>query len=276
MLKKEVAEKIKSFGFDVDKLIEAIKDKAEVDYSVPELVSAADLETRDANTKAEGKREGIAEGKTAGMEIASKAIAKKFNLSDTIDKKVLDKVIEAVSASVASGDDGLKEQVRLLQIDKEALVKEKEELGGKFTAAENDRKLISLFPANRSNNLDDEETLMLVKKAITIETIDGKEVVKKNGEVLRNPTTKDPLPIKDAITTLFAERKWVSDGSGGAGRGGNNSNTGGGSNIGGIKSFSAAQEQWLKENPSGNIISPEATNYIAAIAKDVTDFEWHK
>ena len=49
MLKKETAEKIKSFGFDVDKLIAAIKDEAEVDYTVPDVqvFKASDLEARD-------------------------------------------------------------------------------------------------------------------------------------------------------------------------------------------------------------------------------------
>src|SRR6185312_4125715 len=172
MLKKETAEKIKSFGFDVDKLISAIKDEAEVDYTVPEVqvFTTEQLEARDTNTKAEGKREGVAEGKTAGIEIAGKQIAKKFNLPDTVDKKNLDKVIEAVSANAAAGDEGLKEQIKLLQKDKVQL---------SF-----DNTLISYFPAERDGSLEDSERLMLVKHALQFETVDGKQVVKKNGEVL--------------------------------------------------------------------------------------------
>lgn len=274
MLKKETADKIKGFGFDVDKLIAAIKDEAEVDYAVPEVqvFSVADLEARDLNTKNEGKREGVAEGKAAGMEIAGKAIAKKFNLPDTIDKKVLDKVIEAVSATVASGDEGLKEQVKLLQKDKETLSGQIEMITKEKDAVTFDTTLISMFPSNRTSDLQDDERLILVKKNLQFETVDGKQVVKKNGEVLRNPTTKDPLPVKDAITTLFTERNWVA--ATGGGRGGQDKTPGAGGS-GGIKTFSQAQEAWKKDNPTGNVISPECTAYVAEIAKSATDFDWH-
>jgi hypothetical protein len=112
---------------------------------------------------------------------------------------------------------------------------------------------------------------MLTKRTLTIETVDGKQVVKKNGEILRNATTKDPLPVKDAITTLFSERKWVADTI--AGRGGGNTMIAG--TGGGIKTFSAAQEAWVKDNPTGNPISPEATAFVMKIAKETTDFDWH-
>ena len=272
MLKKETAEKIKSFGFDVDKLISAIKDEAEVDYTVPEVqvFTTEQLEARDTNTKAEGKREGVAEGKTAGIEIAGKQIAKKFNLPDTVDKKNLDKVIEAVSTSAAAGDEGLKEQIKLLQKDKESLLTEKENIIKEKEQLSFDNTLISYFPAERDGSLEDSERLMLVKHALQFETVDGKQVVKKNGEVLRNPTTKDPLPVKDAISSLFTERKWVTAGQGGRG-GQDNPGKGGG----GLKKFSQAQEQWQKENPTGNVMSPEFASYVGNIAKDNTDFDWN-
>ena len=273
MLKKETAEKIKSFGFDVDKLIAAIKDEAEVDYVVPDVqvFSSTDLEARDLNTKAEGKREGVAEGKAAGLEIAGKSIAKKFNLPSTVDTKKLDAVIEAVSATAATGDTGLQEQIKLLQKDKESLLTEKENIIKEKDALAFDTTLISFFPSNRDATLEDSERLMLVKHALQFETIDGKQVVKRNGEVLRNATTKDPLPVKDAINTLFTERKWVTDAGGGRGGG---DNTGGKGN-GGVKTFSAAQAKWQAENPNANPISPECTNYIGAIAKETTDFDWN-
>jgi hypothetical protein len=273
MLKKETADKIKSFGFDVDKLIAAIKDDAEVDYVVPEVqvFTAADLEARDTNTKAEGKKEGVIEGKTAGMEIAGKAIAKKFNLPDTVDKKNLDKVIEATAATITTGDEGLKEQIKLLQKDKETQAAQIESISKEKDAIAFDTSLISMFPANRTADLPDDERLLLIKKNLQFETVDGKQVVKKNGEIIRNTTTKDPLIIKDAIETMFTERKWVADA--GAGRGGGD-NTGG-SGASGIKTYSAATQQWLKDNPQGNIISPQCTAFIGKIAKESTDFDWN-
>lgn len=273
MLKKDTIDKIKSFGFDVDKLIAAISDTAEVDYAVPDIqvFSATDLEARDLNTKNDGKREGVAEGKAAGLEIAGKALAKKFNLPTTIDTKKLDGVIEAVHTTASTGDAGLQEQIKLLQRDKETLTTERDRITADKDALAFDTQIISHFPAGRDKTLSDAERLMLVKNALSFETIEGKQVVKKNGEVLRNATTKDPLPANEAIATLFTERKWVDAGAGGRGGG---DNTGGGG-ASGIKKASAAREKFKADNPGIAETSPECTNYVAAIAKDTTDFDWY-
>ena len=278
MLTTADKEKLKTTlkGFDVDKLIAAITDAAEVAIEIPadtHVLSASDLDARTTNDKADAKKEGFKEGKTAGIEIAGKAIAKKFNLADTVDVKEPDKIAEAISATVAKGDDGLKEQIKLLQKDKEALTAEKETIAKEKDAVQFDTTLISMFPATRTQDLSDGERLMLVKNALQFDTVDGVQVVKKNGEILRDPTTKNPLPQKAAVAALFAERKWDTVPAQG-GRGGGD-NPGGSGSAGGVKTFSDAQKKWQTENPNGNIISPEATNYIAAIAKDVTDFDWH-
>jgi uncharacterized protein (UPF0335 family) len=145
MLKKEVTEKIKSFGFDVDKLIAAIKDEAEVDYTLPDVqvFKTADLEARDNNTKSEGEKEGFKKGKEAGIIVAGKALAKKFNLPETVDVKEPDKVAEAISANISKGDAGLQEQIKLLQKDKETLLSEKENIIKEKEALAFDTSIIS-------------------------------------------------------------------------------------------------------------------------------------
>lgn len=278
MLKKEDKQALVDTlkGFDVDTLIAAISSVDEVEFKVPDgvhVLPSTDLEARDINTKSEGKREGVAEGKAAGLEIAGKAIAKKFNLPSTVDTKKIDTVLEEASKIAQTGDAGLQDQIKLLQKDKETLLTEKDNLIKEKDGISFDTQLISFFPANRDASLEDSERLMLVKNTLQFETIDGKQVVKKNGEILRNPTTKDPLPVKDAISTLFTERKWTGESNGG-GRGAGDSGAGGGGSAG-IKKLSQAKDKWLVENPNGNPISPEFTNYAAAIAKDVTDFDWH-
>lgn len=272
-LKKETSDKIKSFGFDVDKLIAAIKDDAEVDYVVPDIqaLSATDLEARDNNTKAEGKAEGVKEGKEIGVKLAGNILKKKFNLADTVNIQDPGKVADAIAASVATGDEGLKEQIKLLQKDKETLTTQVETVGKEKDAISFDTSLIGMFPANRDASLTDTERLMLTKGVLQFETVDGKQVVKKNGEVLRNATTKDPLPVKDAIEAFFTERKWVGA-AGDGGRGGGNSGGGAGA---GIKNYTAATEAWKKDNPNGNVISPECTAFVGKIAKDTTDFDWN-
>jgi hypothetical protein len=273
MLKAEAITKLKSFGLDTDKLIAAITNEAEVDFETPEVtvLKPDELTARDANTKAEGKKDGFKEGKEAGLEIAGKAIVKKFNL-EGIDPKDPDKIVEALNTSVAKGDDGLKEQIKLLQKDKETIIAEKETAIKEAKSAGFERELISFFPPNRTTDLSDNERLMLVKGSLQFEEENGIPVVKKGGEVLRDPVTKNPLPYKDAINTLFAERKWVAVDGGQGGRGGKDIPPGGSA---GIKKFTDAEAKWKADNPTGNTISPEFSTFVGELAKATTDFDWN-
>lgn len=270
MFNKETKKKFKDLGFDIDKLTAAAihADEQEFDFPTINNLSETDLTERDKQVIAAAKPAILKEGKDTGIEIANKAIAKKFNLTD-VDTKDPDKVIAALEGSVAKGDTGLKEQITLLQKDKDALTAAVEAEKGNSKAAQRDADLISYFPAAR-NGMTDKEYLALVKMNLSIEDVDGVTVVKKDGAVLRDAKTQSPIPIKDAVSTLFTEKKWVKeDGSGG--RGGNDNLGGGGK---GIKKMSQAQDQFIKDNPEGNLMSPAFTNYVAAIAKEAPEFSY--
>jgi hypothetical protein len=272
-LKKDAIKKLKDLGFDTNKLFEAIKADDEVDFTIPEInnLSDEDLAERDKNTIAAAKKDIFKEGKDAGIEIANKAIIKKFNL-ENVDTKDVDKVITAIETTVAKGDTGLKEQIALLQKDKDRIEAEKGDAIKKVEQAALDRELITYFPKNRLDVLTDDEYLDTVKKNLSIETIDGVKVVKKGDTVLRDKTTQAPIPVKDAISSFFTDRKFIStDNKGGGGRGGDD-NSGGG--TGGIKKYSQAEAQFIKDNPEGNLMSPAFTNYVAKIAKETTDFDY--
>ena len=79
MLTKKTIKELKALGFDVTALIEAAKAETEVEYQVPEITTFTEeqLTERDKNTIAAAKPSIFGEGKTAGLEIAGKAIAKK-------------------------------------------------------------------------------------------------------------------------------------------------------------------------------------------------------
>jgi hypothetical protein len=265
MLTKETTKKLKKLGFDVEALVNAAKAETEVEYTVPEIATYTDeqLAERDTNTIAAAKPAIFGEGKTAGLEIAGKAIAKKYGLTD-VDHKDPNKVIAALDATVAKGDDGLKEQIGLLQADKTRLETTIAEKDGQVKAVKFDSDLIKSFPANRNNAMSDDEYLLLAKNLLTFEEVDGKPVVKRNGEVLRDKATQAPITPKDAIAQVFTEKKWVSAEQGG-GRGGDD-NTGG--NGGSPKKYSTFEAQWLKQNPGKNPISPEFTAALVEAAKD--------
>jgi hypothetical protein len=274
MLKAATKEAIKALGLDPDKLIEAVKAEAEVDYTVPTdvtVIKTSDLETRDNNNKALGKTEGEATGEKKGKELAAKAFKKKFNLAETVPADI-DKVVEAVNTTLAKGDEGLKEQVSLLLKDKDTLASQLQQEQAKSKAASFDAELISQFPAGRTADLTDQERLTLVKGALQIEEVEGKKVVKKNGEVLRDKTTQNPLPVNQAIADYFTERKWIGQQAGPGGRGGENNPPPG---TAGVKKYSEFKDKWVAENPGKNELSDEFIGAVNKQAKDVPDFDMY-
>lgn len=275
-LKTDAIEKIKKFGLDVDKLIAAIKDDNEVDIEIPEMevMKAEDLIARDSNKIAEGKKLGEKEGEAKGKELAAKAFRKKFALEDAVGNDI-DKVVEAVNTKLATGDEGLKKQIELLQKDKELLQNEKTSLETKANQAVFDSQLISFFPANRTADLKDSERLALAKMDLTFEQVDGKYVAKRNGEIVRDKNTQNPLPINQVITDCFSERKWVGSQGGEGGRGGGDNPLNGGGTKG-VKKYSEFEEKWKAENPDKNELSIEFQEALGKHAKEHVDFNMNE
>jgi len=273
MLKKETQDKFKAIGLDLEKLKTALTSSEEVDYEFPDVqvFTAEQLTTRDANLTAEAKKLGVSEGKDAGLSIASKELAKKFNL--TIDNpKDLNAVVDKINETLSTGDKGLKEQIALLTSDRDKAIQEKEQAINQVKQVSFDTSLLTSFPTNRSKVLNDNEYLNVVKANLQFEEVDGVQVVKRNGEVLRDEKTRNPLQPKEAINVLFAERKWIEAGGDKGGRGGSDSTAG---QNGGIKTFSKAVEKWKAENPDGNTLSPAFQSYLETVAKETTDFDYN-
>lgn len=270
MLKKDTIKKLKDLGIKYDEFVAAIKADDEQDFELPTINNLTEdqLAERDKQVIAAAKPDILKEGKNTGIEIANKAIAKKFNLTD-VDTKDPDKVIAALEGSVAKGDTGLKEQIALLQRDKETLSAAVEAEKGNAKAAKRDADLISHFPAKRAG-MTDKQFLALVKMELSIEDDNGVEIIKKDGVALRDPKTQSPIALKDAVSSLFADNKWV-DEKGTGGRGGGDNLPGGGA---GIKKFSQAEAQYIKDNPNGSLMSPAFTNYVSAIAKESPEFSY--
>jgi hypothetical protein len=272
MLKATTLKIFKDLGIDTKKLQEAMIADAEVDFAMPEInaYTTDQLEERDRQVVAAAKPAIHTESKNQGIEIANKAIAKKFGLTD-VDTKDTQSVIGALDANVLKGDGALKEQVKLLQADKDKLTGDIESERTKAAEATFDAELISAFPQGRKADLSDRDYLTITKANLQFEVLDGVRVAKKDGAVIRDPKTQAAIPFKDAVKTLFTEKKLIVEegGSGGGRGGGDNSGAGG---AGGIKSYSKAIEQFKKEFPDGNELSPEAMSYVDSIAKETTDF----
>lgn len=276
MLKQATIDKLKGFGLDVDKLTAAIKAETEQDFDVPEVtvLTTAQLTERDNTKIAEGKRAGETEGEKKGKELAAKAFRTKFAIDEAVGKDI-DKVVEAVNAKLSGGDATLKEQITGLLADKQKLQAELDNEKKTSKQASFESGLIGMFPANRSTDLKDAERLALLKMDLQFEEVEGKTVVKRGGEVVKDKTTHAPLSINQVITDYFTERKWTGAAGGNGGRGGGDNNGGAAGGFAGIKSASQFEAEYMKINPGANVLSDEYINALNKQAKDVPDFNMY-
>ncbi len=278
MLKAETKTKLKALGFDVDKMVAAVSHAEEQDFALPELLTQAEIEARDTNNKKQADGDGFKRGKDAGIEIATKAVAKKFGIELT-DASNVDELNTALSTTVTKGDEGLKERNTLLLADKkkaEDLLKAEQD---KYKKLEFDTQLLTNFPAGRNSDLTDSERLMLLKNSVEFVEEEGVMVAKKDGKIIRDDKTQSPIAIKDAIAQVFTERKWVSEQS--------DETTGGGRGAGdnlnkqlstaGIKTMTQAQEAFKKAYPDKGLMSNEFSAFISEVSAkgDAKDFDYN-
>jgi hypothetical protein len=266
-LKKEAIDKLSAYGIDVTKLTEAIKADGEVDFTIPDahVFTEAELTSRDNSKLEEGKKEGQKIGETIGKELAAKEMKKHFGVE--FEGKDLAKLVETVKTQLAKGDDGLKEQIKLLQ----KAVEEKDlaltEAATKAEAAIFDATLLSELPSNRSALFNDQEYLTVLKANLQFD----KEGVKKNGQLVRDSKTQNPIERKQAISDFFSERKWVSEVQGGAaGRGAGNQQ---GNTL--AKKRSEVEKEWVSSNPGKTPMSPEFMDHLSKVAKEVEGFDMY-
>ena len=280
-LKQASIDKLKGFGLDVDKLIAAIKADTEQDYDIPEVtvLTATQLTERDNVKIADGKKLGETEAKTTLV----KELGKRLN-TDFKGERLADVVNEIQAFTNKNGD----EKVKTLQTQIDGLLADKTTLSSKITeyegslqAAKFDNELISFFPTNRGAGLTDSERLTLLKGAISFEVVDGKTIAKRNGVPVTDPTTHAPLPVNKVIEGYFTEKPLLlgtvaapGAGGGAGGRGGKDTPPGGGS--AGIMKFSEAEKAWKAENPEGNTMSGEFTEYVDKIAKENPSFSYYE
>lgn len=265
--KKTIEEIASLLRIDVAKLMaaSAATDEQEVEVGEFEVFTKSERETRDAAQKAEGKREGDSAGKAAGKELAVKDLKAAFGVE--FDGKDMTKLVEVVKAQLAKGDDGLKQQVTMLQEKLTAKDADITALTARVTEAQRENQLIGLLPKNRLETISDGEYLTLIKAGLQFETTDGKTVVKRNGEILRDAKTTNPLSEQEAINSYMTERKWITEQPvPPGGRGGGNTPPGG-------KAMKVSQlaEQWTAEGK--NPLSAEFQNEVSRLAKENPEFD---
>lgn len=268
MLKKETLAAIAShLKIKESDLETAIKDANEVDLTLtPDLtvLTKEEIEARDLNQRNDGIK--------AGKEIGVKEVRTAAGLEDGIGKDpakiaqaIIDKAVKDAKVPTDAKVQQLTEQVTLLQKsvgEKDvAIAAEKERANGIQT----DRQILASFPKNRADHLTDDEFLTLVKPMV--KTIDGKLVVEKDGQALRDTKTQNVLDLSTALTSVFTERKWVKEAPGAPpGRGGGDPKPG--NFYGKLSELTTA---WEKEGKSIN--GAEFSSELARVMKENPEFK---
>jgi hypothetical protein len=172
--------------------------------------------------------------KTAGLEIAIKDARTKLGLN--FEGKTIDNLIDAVKQkAVADANIEPTEQLKAKEKDIETLkttistlTNEKESAFNQLKSFKNEtivnNSLLSVIPENVV--LPKNDVLLILKNKFNFEADEnGKILVKKDGEVIKNTTTLDPIPPKEIITKFFEENptylKGVEGGAGGSDSGSN-------------------------------------------------------
>lgn len=197
-------------------------EKDEITLSNEELI----IRTKEEDEKFQNNIKN--EAKKAGVEIAVKEARTKLGLE--FEGKNIDKLIEAVQNKTLEDakiepEEKLKnalKDVDTLKATVQTLTTEKEQAVKGFESFKNDLTIKSVLSKSLPENLafPQDDMILILKNKMSFDTDESGNVVVKNnlGEVIKNPTTLEPKPVDEVITSFFDENKAYLKGvEGGAG-----------------------------------------------------------
>lgn len=266
MLKATDKEKLKKLGIDIDAIIAAHTDTAEKDITVPdgELLTAEQLTTRDEVKLKEGEKN----GEKKAIEIAKTELKKHAGLDITAERwgDVGKEIKAAINSTGDSKLTALQEQNAALLADKTALEQKAIQAETALKTGMFEVSILSKLPAN-AMGLTAKETLELAKlRGYTPELTETGTVWKKNGEVMKDPTTHAPLTEDKAINAIWAEQKWTATTATTTGGRGGVQKPAGGTGTG-LMTKSDVEAAWKEANPDKGIATPEGMAFYAEYAK---------
>lgn len=255
MLKQETIDAFAKYaGIESSDLMTKIKSEGEEDVALREgqFFTNDELTTRDKNTK----QIGYGEGKEAGVEMQVKG--KKNELGYEFEGKDLNSLLDAHEAKIKSGFGKPNEKITELENDLKTVnathVQDIADREAKYSAMEGkynqtiiDTELVQLVPDNAI--LPKRDFMTLLKSEYDFIKEDGKMIVKRNGETLKDDKTATPLSPKDVIINWGTDKKYITKQGG---RGGGNEY--GEGNVS-TKSVGAFNANWMKTHDNMN--SPE-------------------
>lgn len=257
---------------DEAKAKELIEATEEQEVSIPETTKVF---TGEAFSKATENLK--REASKAAKEIAIKELKEKAGLE--FEGKDPDKFIEEFKSHVAkeagqSVDEKVKSRDKTINDLKDALSKvtgERDTIVKEKSQLLKDQQLLKHLPKNRDERFNDSQYLTLLKSEYEFGEEDGKAVVKKNGEVVKDDQF-NPVGYDTIISQHFTQNKWIKEEGGQGGNGGNGGPAGrGGGNQGGGNPATFASMNDFKAHLEKNGIHPgseQATKLLNQALKD--------
>lgn len=240
-------------GLSAEDITAKINSEKEEEIKKPqgEFFTEEDLTKRDSSK--------YKEGKDAGSEMLIKDLKKKYgydfegkdaeSFMAHHENELKKKYSKDSNARVEELENDLKKQKETFEDEIKGYKSQLEDLSGKYRGETIRNTLLSIMPKNTTIKPD--AIVTLFKNDYEIAEEDGKMVVKKNGETLKDTKTASPLDVKDVFNEYVVKEGFA---KGEPGRGGGNEF--------GEKGYTSKtpvdfQNEWQQKNPDKTPNSPE-------------------
>lgn len=259
MLKKEhVAELEKTAGIKAGELASAISNEKEVDIEITTEKHFSKEEWENHNETLEAEKDSLGkskydEGKDAGggmivrdMKITA-GLEYEGKKPETFIEKYKEKILSDADKNPDKRVTELEGDIAVLR-DKTLPEKEGkiEELNGKILGMERAGEIQEHLPTKLPVGVTQKDAKTIIMSNLDFSKDDkGHEVVKRNGEILKDKTRKN-IGFKVAIADFATERKWM-DGKGGKG-GGSEIPGGGNSDYKSMRKMSELNALFVEKN----------------------------
>lgn len=227
MLSKDSIEALaRAAGITVKEITEAIEHKEEQSIAVKtkKTFTEEEWEKYEDNIDSEKKAK-FDEGKETGQRQIIRDMKTQANLDYEGSKDPKKFIEELTKKAVKDAGANPDKKIQELQKDVEKLradIKTKDET---ITTLKTEKDRISVrdsiykyLPDKLPTGLTKEDAVMLLQNSHEFLVEEGKEVVKKNGEILKTKT-RENVSFADAISDIVVEKGWTSSGTGGRGKG---------------------------------------------------------
>lgn len=252
-------------GVSAEDITAGITSEKEVEINRPQgdFFNESQLQTRDSQKYKEGKDAGqemlIKDFKNQyGYDIEGKD-AKAF--MEHHEQKLKEKYSQGADERVSSLEADLQKQRETYESEITGLKTNLETLSSRYRQENVRNLLLSSMP--KETKIKPDAIVTLFNASYEVDEVDGKTVVKKGGEILKDEKTAMPLEVKEIFSRFVAEEGYATPTNG---RGGGNE-PGGSTTKYSADSPEEFQRTWVTKNPGKSVASPDFTKDYQEWAK---------